>query len=86
MSKKICGGKTGSKIIGVDFNEKKYSSKDARDWLKEHKLKPKSRATSSLNYRKYKVGRIEKPTSKIITKKTSKGINLIIAVPSSRKT
>ncbi len=66
-----------SKIQSVIFNSKKFSTTQARSWLKSHSLKAIKRVDRTNNSIRY---RIKKPESfkRFTTKKTSKGISIII--------
>lgn len=64
-------------IQAVLFDNKKYTTSEARKWLHKHNLKPIKKAHKTINFLRYRINEPEKYKS-FITKKISDNIQLII--------
>lgn len=66
-----------SRVESVHFEKDYWTTTSARQWLKNHKLKPIKRVDKTGRYLRYRV-REPKRFSRIRTIKTGKHLNLLI--------
>lgn len=80
ISSVIGKGKGGSTHVqSVLFDSSKYSSVQARDWLKKHKVKPSKRGVLEGKYRHYRV-KDPKHFDRIVRKSIGDGVILQLGV------